>query len=207
MVELVQRVLSFRVQGQGDRSTVSLRPASPFDRQQPHLDGPMHSGLRHIVHLGKGQQWHQVPGKQASHSLSWGGDPMRPQRFWLLQQALDLRFKSLDPTFQLGNPLLLQGFQLSRHLSMQKGVQVLDRNLAPIGLGKVGCQQAFVNGSPDRFVTFAAAAGCLHDREIVHLWRVPFALGVWQGFVILRAICAHLFSFKSQNVFQHVLHH
>jgi len=36
MVELVQRVLSFRVQGQGDRSTVSLRPASPFDRQQPH---------------------------------------------------------------------------------------------------------------------------------------------------------------------------
>src|SRR6266567_723610 len=46
MVELVQRVLSFRVQGQGDRSTVSLGPASPFDRQQPHLGYGKDSFLR-----------------------------------------------------------------------------------------------------------------------------------------------------------------
>jgi len=166
MVELVQSVLSFRVQGQGDRSTVLLRPASSFDRQQSHLHGRMHAGLRHMVHLGKGEQGHQVPGKQASLSLSWGGHPRRPQRLWVLQQTLDLRFQSLDPTFQLGYALLLHRFRLFRHLPMQEEVQVSLRNLAPIGLGKVGGEQPFVNGSPDRFVTIPAAAGCLHDREI-----------------------------------------
>src|SRR5260370_41490088 len=63
MVEVVQSVLSFRVQGQGDRSTILLRPASSFDRQQSHLDPRMHAGLSHLVHPRNAEQGHAVPGK------------------------------------------------------------------------------------------------------------------------------------------------
>jgi hypothetical protein len=103
MIDLVESILPFDVEGLLDDCPFSVRPRSSFDRQQSHSDSGVRLGCGHVVELRKGKQRDQMPRKWTSEALlGWEGSTLVRRR---LPSHLGTyqEFKVMDSLFQLNH--------------------------------------------------------------------------------------------------------
>ena len=169
MIDPVEGMSPFGVEGFFDNRATSVRPLSAFHWKHPHVDGSQDLRFGYIVMARKSQECYQMLWEWTGDALACKCNTPLAWRVLPGQQVAELAFKLLDALFQLDNAAL-QGFRdMSRHVSRPQDVQVTDCDLTTVRLWVLGRKFSRTDCPLDRLIAHIAKLCGFLDTDIFAL--------------------------------------